>query len=285
MFSNSKIKTKPLVAAFCAVITSIVLTGCGLDPWSGQQKTAQQNQSWGMPGPVSANTLPDKRQQTSKPVQAQDAKAKFEPRGLNLEDYFAYDIKNPIERTRRAEHAVIALEKQVVQLQKEVAHLKQANAYAPHPSSFAPTANAVPQKIASKPEINKGMPSAAQAPQQTMVKADLSGPLKVSQFRLGEHTDRTRLVFDANGPVKYSYDIDNVEKLLVVDLKGSAWNKAIAAAVSKSSVVAGFNAYDSADGGTTLVIQLKKQAQVIKEALIQPNNISPYYRLVLDLSK
>ena len=278
---------KYIANTICVASACVLLSGCGLDPWEKPQTHSQQGQSWGMPGAVSANTLPDKKPQ-AKPAQQMHTKpAGFKPRGLNLQDYFAYDIKNPIERTRRAEQAVIALEKQVVELQHEIVKLKQQQAYQPHPSSYAKhePAHTTPQQISPKPKMKVEAQNTASKMKTPAVPVDMSGPLKISQFRVGEHSDRTRLVFDANRAVKYSYDIDNAEKLLVIELQDAAWSKSISQAVAKSSLVAGYSTYDGGDGGTTMVVQLKKQTQVVKEAIIQPNNISPYYRLVIDLSK
>lgn len=274
-----------LGTAFCILAVAMLLTGCGLDPWQQAPSQSAPGQAWNMPAKVNSEVLTDQQKTQSAAVSQVNTSADFQPRGLNLENYFAYDIKNPLERSRRTEHAVIALEKQVLALQDEIIRLKKTQAYMPHPSSIAPVSNATsaPQQIAPKSKMKSQVQSTPA--KKAAVAADMSGPLKISQFRVGEHSDRTRLVFDATGEVKYSYDLDNSEKLLVIELQGAKWSQSGLVSLTKSSVVAGYSTHDGGEDGTTLVLQLKKASNVVKEAIIRPNDISPYYRLVIDLSK
>jgi hypothetical protein len=83
----------------------------------------------------------------------------------------------------------------------------------------------------------------------------------VNGVRIGEHGTKTRFVIDISGKTKpeFKYDLDNGEKLLLVDLPTMGWagsqsGKGGAAA----PLVEGWTVQPGQNGGSTLAIQLKK---------------------------
>lgn len=106
----------------------------------------------------------------------------------------------------------------------------------------------------------------------------------VKSLRIGEHSGKTRLVFDltSNQKPAFKYDIDNAEKIMVIDMPSSGWAGA-SSGKPNSPLLASWNAQGSASGGSTVAIQLKKSARVLStEFLKAEGKDSP--RLVVDIA-
>lgn len=289
------VKSCGILASFITILT---LSGCGFLPAQPNDSSNIQQQSWqpaAQPhAPVQKSTLAGQQQPgsiintehsssvTSRPV--------MRPKGLNLADYFAYDIKNPIERVKRTETAMIAMQSQLNYISSMLENLSASNAattgYGTVNASQTPRALTPDAKPSiSTATIHKPHHSAVNAPLKTVAKAP-SGPLQISQLRVGEHSTKTRLVLDANGAAKYQYDLDNNENLLVIEFKDAAWKAAKSMKLAKSPLIASYNVYDIKDtSGARLVIQLKAPVKIISESTLAPASTTPYHRLVFDLSK
>ena len=108
----------------------------------------------------------------------------------------------------------------------------------------------------------------------------------VNGVRIGEHGTKTRLVIDMTGKTKpeFKYDLDNGEKLLLVDLPTMGWagnqsGKGGAAA----PLVEGWNVQKGPNGGSTLAIQLKKNARILSTQFLPPEG-KDSARLVMDIA-
>ncbi len=126
-------------------------------------------------------------------------------------------------------------------------------------------------------------PPASVAPSTSapvMVKTDTS----VTAVRIGEHANKTRIVFDLSSPVKpaFTYDLDNGEKLLLVDMPSSVW-AGKDQGKPNSPLIAGWNAQKTPNGGAAVAIQLKKDARVLSTEFLKAEGKDPA-RLVLDLA-
>jgi hypothetical protein len=102
--------------------------------------------------------------------------------------------------------------------------------------------------------------------------------------RVGEHANKTRLVIDLAGNAKpdVSYDLDNTEKLLLVDLPGTTWGGAKSGTTKSSAFVSGWTAQDGANGGSNVAVQLKKGAKILSTEYLKAQGKDPA-RLVIDL--
>lgn len=278
---------------------SFAVSGCSF-PAMDQTRYEKSQADWAPPESVEAETL-TRTDFSHHHNQAQE----FQSRGLNLQDFLAYDLQDPLERSKRAEIAILELQDQVQALQMELAKQKQDHKMAvpqhsmkPHPSSQPSSArhhemaaHATPQTLHSNTHMNTAAKSMAPSKpaqsvgQQPAKMAKLDGPLGVKSIRVGEHSDRTRVVFDLNGAVSYSYDLDNAENLLVIEMPSVAWNTRDSQSFKKSPLVVGYNSYPGPNNGTTFVLQLKKQTKVLKESLLKPTAVNPHHRLMIDLAK
>lgn len=114
--------------------------------------------------------------------------------------------------------------------------------------------------------------------------SQLSGPLKVNQVRIGEQPGgRTRIVLDASAPAKVNYDVDNAEKLLVIEVPGALWGAQRTAVLKSSPLVASYQA-ESDSSGSRLIVQLKDEAKVVGVSRLSPAH-GAGHRVFLDLGK
>lgn len=110
------------------------------------------------------------------------------------------------------------------------------------------------------------------------------GSNAVTGVRIGEHGTKTRLVFDLDGKSKpaFKYDLDNGEHLLLVEMPSSSWTGK-SSGKPKSPLVEGWTASAGADGGSTVAIQLKKDARVLSTEFLKAEGKDPA-RLVVDIA-
>lgn len=109
-----------------------------------------------------------------------------------------------------------------------------------------------------------------------------AGP-SIINVRFGEHTDKTRLVFDASDKVAFNYDLDNNERLLVITLPGTGWGGAQGMPVNGSPLVASYNVIPDNAGGHQVIVQLKQPAKVLWAEALTPSGPQGN-RIVLDLA-
>lgn len=106
----------------------------------------------------------------------------------------------------------------------------------------------------------------------------------VKGVRIGEHGAKTRVVIDLGGNMRpdATFDLDNNEKLLLVDLPGTAWVGGTSGAPKNSAFVSGWSVQDGASGGSALAIQLKKGAKITSTEYLKASG-KDGARLVIDL--
>jgi hypothetical protein len=235
-------------------------------------------------------------------------------RGVNLESLFAEDIKDPVDRVKRVENAVVeirrdfdsvlpaivrltAVEQDMQELltqldgllrseppatnetmiQAEAAPASSMNAASAAPASITPPAHDPPPQAA--PPAAAPVAAAATPP---AAPATSGGGANVTALRVGEHTGKTRLVFDMSGASAYRYDLDNAENLLVLELAGAGWSAAATQTFAKSPILQSYSTQAMDGGGTRVILQLKRAATVAYEAALKPEGSSGH-RLVVDL--
>lgn len=102
--------------------------------------------------------------------------------------------------------------------------------------------------------------------------------------RIGEHGNKTRLVIDLAGNTKpdVSYDIDNQEKVLLVEMPATTWGGVKTGAAKSSAFVNGWAVQEGSQGGSDLVVQLKKGAKILSTEYLKAQGTDSA-RLVIDL--
>jgi len=124
----------------------------------------------------------------------------------------------------------------------------------------------------------------AKAKKASRPSPSMAGPAAVQRVRIGDHPGKTRLVLDLNKPSHFSYDLDNQENLLLIDVSGAGWNAAEKKKIGKHPLIASYSAHDNGNGGTMLVVELKKSVKVLKTMALKPNAPGGYHRIVVDIA-
>lgn len=109
------------------------------------------------------------------------------------------------------------------------------------------------------------------------------GNLAITGVRFGEHTDKTRLVLDSSDKVAFSYDVDNNERILLIQLPGSGWQGAKDMQVNSSPLVASYSVVSDNAGGHQVIMQLKQPVQVLWAQALAPGGPQGH-RVVFDLA-
>lgn len=147
----------------------------------------------------------------------------------------------------------------------------------------------------AKPELHAPLP-AIHTPVTTVVETTVEVPAEkpaaatavvtgsVKGLRIGEHGNKTRLVIDLadNAKPEVTYDLDNAEKVLLIEMPETAWNGAKSGASKVSAFVSEWSVQDSANGGSNLAVQLKKGAKILSTEYLKGNG-KDSARLVIDL--
>lgn len=138
--------------------------------------------------------------------------------------------------------------------------------------------------IQSQPTVEEARAEAARQTQAAAPVPAKTGANSVTRVRIGEHGTKTRLVFDLSGKTKpaFKYDLDNAEKLLLVDLASTGWTGG-AAGKPGSPLIDSWSVTQGADGGSSVAIQLKKSARVISTQFLGAEGKDPA-RLVVDIA-
>lgn len=105
----------------------------------------------------------------------------------------------------------------------------------------------------------------------------------IKQIRFGTHPDKTRVVLDATGDATFSYDLDNEENILMLDIAGMEWNGAKDTLVPDSPLLASWSAEPDGKGGTRVAILLKQAAKVVMAQAL-PAAPGKDARIVIDLA-
>lgn len=149
------------------------------------------------------------------------------------------------------------------------------SAFKEQPTAEEARAEAARQTGQSAAPVETKMTAAAPAP---------GGGNAVTGVRIGEHGTKTRLVFDLDGKTKpaFKYDLDNGEHLLLVEMPSSAWSGK-SSGKPKSPLVEGWTATAGEGGGSSVAIQLKKNARVLSTEFLKAEGKDPA-RLVVDIA-
>jgi hypothetical protein len=110
-----------------------------------------------------------------------------------------------------------------------------------------------------------------------------TGAAEVTGVRFGsQNSNSTRIVVDGGKPVSMTADLDNNEKILVLEIKGLDWKAATNRPSISSPLVASYTAQNT-ENGSRLVLQLKRGVKIGKVQSLSPEG-SNGHRAFLDLT-
>lgn len=150
----------------------------------------------------------------------------------------------------------------------------------PAPQVVAPPV--VPVSPVTPPPAPPKLPVSVPEKKVEAPKPAASGQKAVQDLRIGEKKEYSRLVLDLGQSVKVTYDIDNEEKILLIDIPGFSWNAAKTKTFPKSLLIASYQVQTDA-AGSHLVVQLKGPAKVANYSTIEATG-GKLPRAVLDIA-
>lgn len=190
-----------------------------------------------------------------------------------------YDVNEPsaAEDLAMGQNPKMNIEQIPTQLQPEDSEHASAPTIekaAPKPESKQETVSVSVSASAPAPAPN---PNPKAASKETKLSTKSAG-----NFRIGEHSDKVRIVIDTGSSINATADYDNAENIVVVDLPGYTWNGKSTESFAGSKLVSSYTATQN-DQGTTLVVNLKKGSSVLRKGTVDPDD-NPNYRYYIDLS-
>lgn len=108
----------------------------------------------------------------------------------------------------------------------------------------------------------------------------------ITGVRVGEHADKVRIVFDVTAKTGFDVDLDNGEKLLVVEMPNAGWQlPTLSENFAKFPVVKSYKVSPFNDGkGRIFVLQLRQATQVLLKQSFSALS-GGGERIVIDLKK
>lgn len=107
---------------------------------------------------------------------------------------------------------------------------------------------------------------------------------QVTGVRVGIHPDRTRIVLDLSGPGTFQTDLDNTERLLLVDLPQTGWSASDSQTGAGKSLVIAWSSQSAHEGkGATAIFQLSGPAKILTSSALRPDGKAGH-RIVIDLA-
>jgi len=147
-------------------------------------------------------------------------------------------------------------------------------------TSAPETASAPPTAIT--PPV--AAPAAAPPPPAQASTPAAANGTAVQAVRLGAHPGKVRIVLDVNGKTSYTADLDNGEKILVVELPEAAWNASAQQAFNGNPVLASYTTESMGGTGTRLIFVLKTGTSIAyKSAMNTPDGAGS--KIIIDLTR
>lgn len=134
------------------------------------------------------------------------------------------------------------------------------------PATLSPAASKTPPVVAPTP-----------APAASTEGSNVTG------VRIGIHPDRTRIVLDLSGPARFQTDLDNMEKILLVDLPETLWKASGTQTAPGKSLLSSWSTQSAHEGkGSTAVFQLTGPVKILSTSALHPEGKSGH-RIVIDI--
>ena len=288
-----------------------------------KSENTKNNQGIGAPIalPPAFNNAPLKPGQTNTQYMPNGLPALKPMKGINADTLFTENIKDSGDRFNRVENAVVDLRKEFDSYKPSIVRLAAVESdiqnlinelevllqetpanqppqtlvepSEPHlqvtqlaPQQITPPE---PQKISQVPHhIEKEKPPEKPPKKKTPPKAtpppNHDGIVALN-LRVGEHADKSRIVFDTNQRTNFSIDLDNDERLIIIELPKARWIDGSSKTFSDSKLLESYSVEPLNDGkGSMIVISLKKTTKILREKRLSPDNENAYHRIYFDLS-
>ncbi len=152
-------------------------------------------------------------------------------------------------------------------------------------SNLSPTEKAMPPPDKKPPEKIKTKPKImAQSPPETVPQMPKYKGTIAKDLRAGEHADKIRIVIDTNKRTDFNIDLDNDEKLIIIELPNAKWIGNKNHNFKDSKLLESYTIEPINNGkGSMIVLSLKNKTSIIREKRLSPDKQNPYQRIYFDL--
>ena len=234
-------------------------------------------------------------------------------KGINVDTLFSEKIKNTDKRFDRVEGVVAdmreefevykpaivrlsAVESDIQNLIKELEVLLQETPQQPSQPPMKLT-NAITPTLAIRqlepvPSTKKEAPAAVKNPIQkakpkpVVPKMKKHDGLIAQNLRIGKHAGKTRIVLDTNQNTSFSVDLDNDEKLMIIELPEARWIGKTTKSFPHSAIIDSYTTEPLNGGkGSMLILALKKPTSIMVKKKLSPDSTNAYHRIYFDLKE
>ena len=150
---------------------------------------------------------------------------------------------------------------------------------APYPPAVqqAPLALAPPQASVAVPPPVRLQPASYTPPVLNVT--------AIQGVRFGSHEGgKSRMVIDVSAMPTFTYDIDNNERILMIEIPGTVWNAGpVTKVIQDNPLVQSMAAAPDGQGGTRVILQLSAPAKILWSQAIAPSGTQGN-RIVLDIA-
>ena len=241
-------------------------------------------------------------------------------KGINVETLFSENIKDSGKRFNRVENAVVDLRQEfetykpaIVRLSAVEAdiqnlitelevllqetpsqqptldlmsrsdarlHVSQLDPQPQPPDVPIITNTPPPQAITKKPPEDERPPP--YKPPKSSPKT--YNDVVAQNLRVGEHAEKVRLVIDTNHRTAFTIDLDNAEKLIIIEMPKARWVSARKKSYPDTKLIESYTIEPLNNGaGTMMIIALSKDTKILQEKRLTPDTTSPHHRIYFDL--
>lgn len=281
-FSRSRARALLRLLCICSIM---VLSACGMqNPFassSGQQPPVQKN----------APPPPQNAGMSDTTSHMEPLKLEPTPR-VNYKNMFGKSLRSDEERLDRLERAVQNLrnefDKSAPSIKRLMAIERDIQDLLVELRKMADESDAmmVSSSMASEATVPQAPPAQKKARAKPKVKAPppvTGGKASVYDVRTGEHPGKTRIVLDVNSKTGFSTDIDNDEKIMIVELPNASWDTATSRNLRNSPYISSYKAEETGEG-SMLIFQLKRNVKIAYQGDLKSLSASAGRRIVIDLT-
>lgn len=152
----------------------------------------------------------------------------------------------------------------------------------PRVAQSSPPPQQVAQKIAKNEATQK--PKAQATPKTPPAPMKTYEGVVAQNLRVGEHAGKVRLVLDTNQKTPFTVDLDNTERLIIIEMPEARWVGSSTKRFDDMKLIDAYTVEPINDGqGSMVVISLKKATSIMRERRLTPDSTSPYHRIYFDL--
>lgn len=131
------------------------------------------------------------------------------------------------------------------------------------------------EEIGSSKQASSNTPPPSKTPMKGIVALN---------FRTGEYSDKLRVAFDTNKQTPFTVELDNDERLIIIDLPQARWKTGSSKAFPDSALIETLNVEPTNGGsGTMIILSLRKDTQILQQKHLSPDNSTDYHRIYFDL--